>query len=69
MFLSVFSFASTAILHCFIFDEDTGGSENTPDALQGFLEGNPEKDEKDDKFKKVESSDTGNKNVKANNMD
>merc|ERR1712202_64310 len=39
MFLSIFSFASTAILHCFLLDEDTGGgNERTPDSLKPFLE-------------------------------
>jgi choline transporter-like protein 2/4/5 len=33
LFLSIFSFASTAILHCFILDEDTGGAKFTPDSL------------------------------------
>merc|ERR1711934_1061389 len=38
MFLSVFSFACTAILHCFILDEDTGGDGSiTPDSLEPFL--------------------------------
>jgi len=39
VFLSVFSFASTTILHCFILDEDTGGNSGlTPEALIPFLE-------------------------------
>lgn len=66
MFLSVFSFSCTAILHCFILDEDTGGSDLTPKALQGFLAMNDAKVEKDKKFKKVEG--TGAEAEKANDM-
>jgi solute carrier family 44 (choline transporter-like protein), member 2/4/5 len=42
LFLSIFSFACTAILHCFLADEDTGGSANTPDSLRAFLDFNDE---------------------------
>ncbi len=38
LFLSIFSFSSTAILHCFLLDEDTGGSKFSPKSLQGFLD-------------------------------
>ena len=38
MFLSIFSFASTAILHCFILSEDIGNGVNCPEALKGFLD-------------------------------
>lgn len=37
LFLSVFSFSSTAILHCFLLDEETGGSKMTPEFLKGYL--------------------------------
>ena len=37
LFLTVFSFSSLAILQCFILDEDFGGSNRTPQSLQGFL--------------------------------
>jgi hypothetical protein len=40
LFLSIFSFSCTAILHCFIMDEDFGGSANTPDSLRSFLDYN-----------------------------
>lgn len=40
LFLSIFSFSCTAILHSFILDEDTGVSEYTPDCLQAFLDEN-----------------------------
>lgn len=40
LFLSVFSFSCTAILHSFLLDEDTGGSTLTPDSLKGFLDMN-----------------------------
>lgn len=33
LFLSIFSFSCTAILHSFILDEDTGGSQNSPASL------------------------------------
>lgn len=49
LFLSVFSFACTAILHCFILDEDTGGEDDsiTPDSLEPFLKKvSPERAEK-----------------------
>lgn len=38
LFLSIFSFSCTAILHCFLLDEDTGGSAVTPDSLKSFLD-------------------------------
>ena len=40
MFLSVFSFSCTAILHCYILDQDTGPSDLTPKSLQTFLDTN-----------------------------
>jgi hypothetical protein len=40
LFLDMFSFSSTAILHCFILDEDFGGSDKTPDSLKEFLQMN-----------------------------
>jgi len=42
LFLSIFDFASLAILHCFIMDEDFGGSSRTPDSLKPFLDLNDE---------------------------
>lgn len=70
MFLSIFSFSSTAILHCFLLDEDTGGSKFTPDGLQGFIKDCTEKAEKEEKFKKLpEGSNTGNQGDKANDME
>mmetsp|Transcript_29339 Transcript_29339/g.44209 ORF Transcript_29339/g.44209 Transcript_29339/m.44209 type:complete len:428 (+) Transcript_29339:627-1910(+) len=42
LFLSIFDFASLAILHCFIMDEDFGGSSRTPDSLKSFLDLNDE---------------------------
>ena len=68
MFLSVFSFACTAILHCFILDEDTGGSKFTPDSLQSFLTMNDAKAEKEGRFKKVDSK-TGAAEGKTNDME
>ena len=43
LFLSVFSFSCTAILHSFLLDEDTGGSTLTPDSLKNFINFNDEK--------------------------
>ena len=59
MFLSVFSFSCTALLHCFILDEDTGGSDLTPKSLQGFLDMNDAKAEKEGRFKKVDKNSAG----------
>lgn len=39
IFLSVYSFASTAILHCFIRDEEIHGN-NHPECLNPFIEAN-----------------------------
>lgn len=38
LFLSIFSFSSTAIMHCFLLDEETGGSKQTPEYLKSFLD-------------------------------
>lgn len=46
LFLSIFSFSCTAILHCFILDEDTDGSKFTPDSLKGFLDYNDQENAK-----------------------
>ena len=46
LFLSIFTFSCTAILHCFLMDEDTGGSANTPDSLRSFLDANDEQNSK-----------------------
>jgi hypothetical protein len=51
LFLSIFEFSSLAILHCFIVDEDFGGSSRTPDSLQPFLEKNDERVAKKQKKK------------------
>lgn len=37
-FLSIFSFSCTAILHCFIMADDTGGNVPSPKSLQPFLD-------------------------------
>lgn len=59
MFLSVFSFGCTAILHCFILDEDTGGSDFTPEGLTPFLTMNDARKAKDKAFSKIDKD--GNK--------
>jgi len=41
IFLSIYTFSCTAILHCFLLDEDTGGSKFTPKSLQPFLDMSP----------------------------
>jgi len=46
IFLSVFDFAALAILHCFIMDQDFGGSTRTPQSLQPFLDKNDEINDK-----------------------
>lgn len=38
LFLSIFSFSCTAILHSFLYDEDCGGSNRTPKSLQSFTD-------------------------------
>jgi choline transporter-like protein 2/4/5 len=38
LFLSLFTFSALTIMHCFIVDEDFGGSDRTPDSLKEFLE-------------------------------
>lgn len=38
LFLSVFSFSCTALLHCFIMAEDQGYNATTPKSLQPFLD-------------------------------
>jgi hypothetical protein len=38
MFLSVFSFAATAIVHCFLLDEESGGNGSTPECMKAFLD-------------------------------
>jgi len=53
LFLSVFSFSATAILHCFILDEDTGGARFRPDSLKSFVDENDKAvDDKTSKDKK-----------------
>lgn len=42
LFLSVFSFSCTAILHCFLLCEDQGQNAQMPESLQPFLDLNDE---------------------------
>ena len=58
VFLSVYSFASTAILHCFIMNEDIGVSDH-PQCLNGFLQANDDHNAK--KNKGASSSDKNDK--------
>ena len=46
LFLSIFDFSALAILHCFIVDEDFGGSSKTPDCLVHLLEENDRREAK-----------------------
>lgn len=41
IFLSVFSFSATAILHCFLVDEEVQGNRQ-PKSLQSFIDRNDE---------------------------
>jgi len=79
MFLSVFSFASTAILHCFIMDEDTRGDGDptiTPSSLNCFLEEMDKENEKkgvkdNSRIKKLDgdANNTGKTGGGANDME
>lgn len=68
LFLSIFTFSATTILHCFILDEDTGGASGlTPASLVPFLE---KYDAGNDKAKAEGGKDnqTGKEGGKANDM-
>lgn len=56
MFLSVFSFACTAIVHCFLLDEETGGGQDAPQYLQAFLNHVDAQNKKKEDEKKVEEA-------------
>ena len=56
LFLSIFSFTCTAILHCYILDEDTGGSKFTPKSLQSFLDISKDDEDKKAKYEEKESN-------------
>lgn len=45
LFLSIFSFSCTAILHCFIMAEDAGCNVESPASLKSFLDENDKKKE------------------------
>lgn len=49
LFLSVFSFSCTAILHSFILAEDTGGNVPSPESLKAFLDYNDDQNAKKEK--------------------
>jgi len=58
LFLSIFSFSCTAILHCFIMAEDANCNVETPPSLKSFLDKNDEmKKSKDDSKKETEMTD------------
>ena len=61
LFLSIFSFSCTAILHCFLLDEETGGAQTTPESLKPFLDYN----DKENAAKKENSKEE----KEANKMD
>lgn len=55
LFLSIFSFSCTAILHCFISDEDSGEDHGrTPKSLQPFIDHIDEKNKNSNSAKKEE---------------
>ena len=55
LFLSIFSFSCTAILHCFLLDEENGGNDkNTPESLRSFLDANDKHNAAKDGDKKEE---------------
>jgi nitrogen fixation-related uncharacterized protein len=70
LFLSIFSFSCTAILHCFLLDEETGGAQTTPDSLKSFLDYTAATDkekkenEKDDKAANKMDADADKKDDK-----
>lgn len=38
LFITIFSFSARTILHCFLLDEENGGSKDTPQCLKAFLD-------------------------------
>ncbi len=50
IFLSIYSFAATTILHCFILDEEVKGN-HAPKSLMSFIERNNQHNEKKNKGK------------------
>lgn len=42
-FLSIFSFSSTAIMHCFLLSEEVGNGRDVPESLKSFLDNCEEK--------------------------
>jgi len=47
LFLIIYDFAGLTILHCFIQDQDYGGTGNTPKGLRSFIDNYYDKDKKD----------------------
>lgn len=68
LFLSIFSFSCTAILQCFIMDEDMGGSVNSPQSLQSFLDHNDAMNKKKEDNKKDDKPTGGTEDAPANNV-
>ena len=58
IFLSVYSFSATAILHCYLADEEVGGNRQ-PKSLQPFIDKNDEHNAKKNKGKVVEDDKKG----------
>ena len=56
IFLSVFSFAATAILHAFLLNEELGGDIHPPESLMSFIATNDKHYEKE-KYKKKSADD------------
>lgn len=57
LFLSIFSFSATAILHCFIMGEDSGGNFIAPKGLQTFIDASSEVPKPSKKSDKEEDDD------------
>lgn len=76
VFLSIFTFAASTILQCFLLDEELGGSTRTPKSLQTFLDvhvnkkGDEKKDDskKEEKDAKKEGDDKKDDDDKKNDM-
>ena len=37
LFITIFSFAARTMMHCFLIDEEEGGSQDTPWCLKNFV--------------------------------
>jgi hypothetical protein len=65
LFLTIFSFSARTILHCFLLDEENGGSRDTPECLKKFID---DFDESKGQDKEEDGGKTGKDFNDANNM-